>query len=193
MRSFLRHPRRAAGFTLIEMVAVMIILATMMAIGLPSLSATSPSLELAAQVDELARTLRDARTRAVLNERTIRLELDPATSRIAYFYDEPEPGQDPLTFDPEEPFRTADWNKNVVLDQAIIGQDETFIGETVVLEFWSSGLATPVRLHVHHKKAVEQRRTITMNPLTGQTTIERGHVEPEQWEPKITAPANRRR
>ena len=176
------------GYTLIEMMAVMAILATVLGIGMLSVDSTLPSFQLDKEVSSLALALRDGRNRAVISGKIIRLEIYPDSHTMEYYYDEPEPSDDPLLpFEDPVPFHVVQWNDRVVIERALVGRDEAFTsGEAVVLRFWPSGLCTPVRLYLHHQKGTNDKRTVRLNPLTGQTRVVRGEEEPESYELTVT-------
>lgn len=196
------------GFTLLELLAVLTIMAMLMGWGILNLGAQKPGYELDKEASRIAGILRDARDRAVLDGRAIRLEITPAeqvapmgqaieseTSRvIEYYYDQPAAGQDLLDFyDNDAPFRTEPWNEKVILDHALIGRDEAYApGEPIVLKFWPSGLCTPVRLYVYHRRRTNAWQTIRLNPLTGLTKITKGQEEPEKWELRVSRQDTRR-
>ena len=170
------------GYTLVELMAVLMILAMVMGVAVTGIDSTVPRFELDAEAEDMALALRDARNRAVLTGRAIRLELRPDAFQMDYFWDDPDPAQDPLEFSPDEPFHAFRWSRRVILDRALIGRDEGLVDQTIALRFWPTGLCTPVRLYLHHKKSLNQKRTVRLNPLTGLTKVYRGDVEPETYE-----------
>jgi prepilin-type N-terminal cleavage/methylation domain-containing protein len=190
------------GFTLLELLAVLTIMAMLMGWGLLNLRKQGPGYELDKEASRIAGILRDARDRAVLDGRAIRLEITPAeqvaptgqatvsetTRVIEYFYDQPAAGQDLLDFyDNDAPFLIEPWDENVILDRALVGRDEAYApGEPIVLRFWPSGLCTPVRLYVYHRRRTDVWQTVRLNPLTGLTKITKGQEEPEEWELRVS-------
>jgi len=170
------------GYTLVELIAVLVILAMVVGVAVTSVGSTVPRFELDAEAEDMALALRDARNRAVITGRAIRVELRPDAFQMDYFYDDPDPAADPLEFSPDEPFHTQRWSRRVILDRALIGRDEGLVDQTITLRFWPTGLCTPVRLYLHHKKSLNQKRTVRINPLTGLTKVYRGDVDPETYE-----------
>jgi len=170
------------GYTLVELMAVLLILAMVMGVAVTSVGSTVPRFELDAEAEDMALALRDARNRAILTGRAIRVELQVDAFQMAYFWEDPDPAQAPLDFSPDEPFKTQGWSHRVILDRALIGRDEGLIDQTVTLRFWPTGLCTPVRLYLHHTKSLNQKRTVRLNPLTGLTKVYHGDVEPETYE-----------
>lgn len=70
------HP----GFTLLELVLVMLIMATGLAVAAPSLQGWSRGSQLRNQADQLVSVTRFARTRAIADSTTYRLNIDPAAN-----------------------------------------------------------------------------------------------------------------
>jgi len=186
----MRQPT-AASFTLVELLAVMIIIGLTLSLAVARADSIIPGFEIAREASSIATTLRDARTRAVVQGRILRLEIDLELGEMRYFYDEPGPEEDPLTFSSDEPFATKPWSDRVLLDHAYVGRDLVSGNQPVVMRFWPEGICSPVRLCVQHARSTDLRRTIRINPLTGLTTIERGFVDPEDYEYK--SPAGGRR
>lgn len=69
---------RANGFTLIELVAVMVILATLGAVALPRLAHNDATVP--AQADQLGRAIRHAQTMAMSQGRSLTVAIQTATS-----------------------------------------------------------------------------------------------------------------
>jgi type II secretion system protein H len=189
-----RRPRfhRGAGYTLIELAAVVIIIGLVLSMAVMRADSIVPRFELEREASDIALTLRDARNRAVIDDRAVRLEINPQTREMSYFYDEPGPQDDPLTFLGDEPFATKTWGERVVLQRAWIGRDEVK-EQDIVLKFWPDGLCTPVRLQLQHARGPDLKCTVQLNPLTGLTKVLKGFVDPEFYEVKTAAPAARQR
>ncbi len=183
--------RNLRAYTLIELVAVMLILS--MAIGFVVVRADSllPTFEIDREAADVALALRDARSRAILAGRTLRVELYPESHEMIYFYDEPELLEDGTVDYNDEPIGTYLWSDDVKLVRAVIGRDEVFLDQSVVLKFWPNGLCTPVRLYLQHEKNKNLKSTIRLNPLTGRTQVTGGVEEPEEYEMKVSAPRSR--
>lgn len=182
------------AYTLVELMAVMVVLALVMGLAIPRADSMVPRYQLDRQAAEIAMTLRDARNRAVVSGKVIRLEIYPDQFEMHYFWDEPEVDDEGyLLAEDDEPFATKAWSDRIILDRALIGRDEALTGQAaVVLRFWPTGLSTPVRLYLYHKRAKQQRRTVELNPLTGLTRVLRGEVKPESYEMKVTVPTRTR-
>ena len=191
MRRRAHTPRE--GFTLIELLAVLIIISLMMGLALVRADSFIPRYQLDSEAGDLAGMLRDARNRAIVFNRTLRLEIDAQGGTISYYYDEPVPQDDPLTWRGDEPFLTRAWSDRLILDHACIGGDAASTTGLVVLKFWPAGVCTPVRLYVQHVKGVELKCTVQINPLTGLTTVQSGFVNPETYESQAAGASSPRR
>ncbi|NIA22049.1 MAG: hypothetical protein GWP05_08845, partial [Anaerolineaceae bacterium] len=154
--------------------------------------AISPRFQADKIAAEIAGHLRNARNRAVIEQKVVRLEIYPEERRILYFWEDPAAEWDEdLQETDETPFAEDQWDKNLLLERAIIGADEALDRQTVVLRFWPTGICTPVRLHLVHRKNPNLKRTVRLNPLTGLTRIVKGYETPEHYELKIKAPVRR--
>lgn len=198
------------AFTLMELMVVMAIIAMVTGWGLFSFQSSVPSYQLDREADYLAQILRSARDQAVLAGRAVRVEIASVQNETAvattgeagepdweiqYFWDEPAPGQSLEEFlADEEPFQVRSWNSDVVLDRAVVGVDEVLtFNEPVVVSFAPTGVCTPIRFYLYHRRARETWRTVRLNPLTGLSTVVKGEQAPETYEARITKVPSQRR
>lgn len=72
----------AAGFTLLELLLVLAVLALIAAVGLPALSSPADGVRLRAAADELAASLRIARVTAIARNREVAVVIDADKRRI---------------------------------------------------------------------------------------------------------------
>jgi general secretion pathway protein H len=116
----------AAGLTLVEIVVVLAVLATVTAFALPSIRRGSDGLQLRAGASRVASLLREARQQAVTHRRPTRVELQSTRHGAALAWDgtketlrrvdlsdrfriEAVEGGDSLTFSPRGMARDARW------------------------------------------------------------------------------------
>jgi Tfp pilus assembly protein FimT len=171
--------------------AVLVIIGIVLGVAFVRADSFLPSFEIDREAEAIALKLRDARNRAILSDRVIRVEIYPETHSIESFYDEPTPEEQDQGIFSDEPVAVGSWSDRVTLQRALIGRDEALVGSAVVLRFWPTGLATPVRLYLQHVAGGDLTRTVVLNPLTGLTTVLKGFVEPEAYEIKAAVPTRR--
>jgi prepilin-type N-terminal cleavage/methylation domain-containing protein len=121
-----RTLRGPGGFTLLELVVVLAVLATVTALALPSIRRGSQNLQLRAGAGRVASLLREARLQAVTYRRPTRVALEPSHRGAALKWDgTDEPlrrvelperfrlstvsGGESLTFSPRGIVRDAQW------------------------------------------------------------------------------------
>ena len=122
----MRRPRGVSGVTLLELVVVLAVLATVTAFALPSIRRGAQNLELRAGAGRVASLLREARLQAVTHRRTTRVSLETNQRAAALAWEgSAEPlrrvelperfrlatvtGGDTLTFSPRGLVRDAEW------------------------------------------------------------------------------------
>jgi general secretion pathway protein H len=78
----------APGFSLIELVLVLFVLALATAITVPVVGRTSEAVRMRTEVAGFSATLRHAREQAVVTQRPYRVDVDPAARRLTVVADE---------------------------------------------------------------------------------------------------------
>jgi len=76
------NPRRAAGFTLVETLIALALIALATALIAPNVSRVTGAMGLEGTVDDVARALRLARWQALVGGGTVAVKLDAATRRL---------------------------------------------------------------------------------------------------------------
>ena len=184
-------PHSWPAYTLIEMMAVMLIIALVVGVAMTQGSMVSPMLQSDKVAGEIAMHLRSARSKAIVAGKVVRLEIYPEDHVMECYWEDPAAEWDNEGMDEETPFSRYEWDDNIILERAIIGADQALDQQTVVLRFWPTGVCTPVRLHLRHAKKPKIIRTVRLNPLTGLTKILKTHETPEHYELQIKIPGRR--
>jgi prepilin-type N-terminal cleavage/methylation domain-containing protein len=178
-----------SAFTLLEMMAVMAIIALVMGWGMLNIQSSKPGYELEREADALAIAMRDLRDKAILSGRAIRLEFTVASADgtsfeggdLKCYWNEPAPGQTLEDFYEEiDPFKVIALDSDVRIGGVVWLTDEQT--ESRVVVFSPTGVTTPVRFYLFHVRARDTWCTVRMNPLTGKSQVIAGREEPEEYE-----------
>lgn len=145
------RPSGPRGFTLIEIVVVLAILAVATALVLPSVGRGTESLRLRSEAGRVAALLRQARLQAVSQRRATRVTLDPVRNTAAM-----------IAGDPDHPPRLVELPAGLRL-RAVTG------GESV--SFSSRGVTRETRWLV--EAAGGRRLAIDVEAITGRVTVGR--------------------
>jgi type II secretion system protein H len=78
-----REPEVTKGFTLLELIVTLAVLALTAAVVTPAIGRGTDSLKARAEVAGFAATLRHAREKAITSQRTHRVVIDPAAHRVS--------------------------------------------------------------------------------------------------------------
>ena len=102
------------AFTLAEMLLIMVLLTVMTAVSLPNLSKTYTRIQLQNTANHLSYTMRYAQSRAITQNRPIRLAFEESTRKYRLFENVPDAS--------EEKFQqlTGRWGKLIVIPREII-------------------------------------------------------------------------
>jgi prepilin-type N-terminal cleavage/methylation domain-containing protein len=161
--------RGRAGFTLYEVIIVLIVLLVIGGVVAPSFSGFLPSIRVRKTSDSLIATIEKARVDAVLTSRRFRIVFtrEPAAFRLEY---EPDPMNEPGTFRRVP----GEWGaKNELPDGLAFANLEG--GETVAettedgIEFSPDGSASAMTIVVAHENG--DRVTIAIDPATGRARV----------------------
>lgn len=148
---------RPRGFSLIELVVVMVLVATLAALGAAALNAGLPGQRLRGAARELAAELRFTRAQAIATGREQVFELDLRERRW-----------------------TAAGRREGSIDQALAlvvtsARDERPVEDVAVVRFFPDGAATGGRVVISRGEAAWR---IDVAWLTGEVTLRRGAGEP---------------
>ena len=169
--------RPAAGFTLYEVIIVLMVLLLVSAVVVPSFTGFLPAVRVRKAGDELMAAFSKARTDAVLTARRFRVVFtkDPAAYRIDF---EPDPMNEPSTFRR----LSGEWGAANELPVGVIftkleGTAPDPETSEDCLEFSTDGTAPAATIVLGHENGDEV--TIEIDPADGRARV----VEPEEETP----------
>ena len=150
---------KGAGFTLIEVILVVLILSVIAGLTIPRFSSTYNRFILQKSVEDLAYIMRYAQSRAITKNRVIRLEFDSTLSQ--YWLTQAEPHQ--IKEDPMDQFERFSGRLG-----------KTFrVAEGINLEMQGShiGFHPDGTIDKEHILACQESRCLTIS-----TKVQRGHI-----------------
>jgi Tfp pilus assembly protein FimT len=169
--------KRRGGFTLYEIVIVLIVIIAVSSIVVPSVAGFLPSIRVRKAGDELIATFSKARTDAVLTSRRFRIVFtkEPPAYRLEY---EPDPMNEPATF---RRF-SGDWGTKAPLPEGVIfaaleGAETDASTSEEFLEFSPDGTAPQAKVVLSHESG--DQVTIEIDPSDGRARV----VEPDEVNP----------
>ena len=149
-----RHRRgggRAAGFTLLELLVVLVIAVAIAGVALPRFAGVMETVELKRAARELASALREARSQAIAQRRDVALVLDVERRMF-----ETNGGRRPRALPPR-------------LDLRLVAAESEVVSEAVgAIRFFTDGSSTGGRITV---SAGSRAYVIDVNWLTGRVVI----------------------
>lgn len=169
-----RGSERRRGFTLYEVIIVLVVLLVVSGIVVPSFSGLLPSVRVRKAGEEILSTIAKARDDSVLTSRRFRIVFtkEPAAYRLEY---EPDPMNEPATFRA----LAGDWGVESALPDGVTfaslegaGSDPETSEE--VLEFSPDGTAAAMTIVLAHENG--DQVTIEIDPADGRARV----VEPEE-------------
>jgi general secretion pathway protein H len=139
------------GFTLIELIVVLAVVAAAMAVVLPSVGRGTEALRLRSEARRIAALLREARLQAVSQQRPARVKLDRTHNTVALTVGESD-----------RPHRTVELPAGLRVS-VVVGAES--------LTFSSRGLTRETRWMV--EAAGGRQLSIDVDPVSGQVTVGR--------------------
>jgi len=163
------NSNKPAGFTLLELVVVMLILTAMLGLVLPGASSVFVRNDLKTSARRLAGAVAYARSQAMLERRVqeLTLDLDGGT-----FWTSPMLDSDESDL---EPTRKQTLEGEVRFLNVRKAQDEERSSGRVALRFQPKGLAEPAVIHL--VGSGERVQTLSIKPFNGRCVIQDGYVE----------------
>jgi len=163
-------PTPRAGFTLLEMIVVMMIVFTMAAVVAPRFSDSFPSLQVRSAADRLFAWSGKARAEAALTGCRHRLVLDPVNKTFWIAW-ESKPHREPGKFER----LTGAWDLETLPGEVVFDVPKGFEPDpdapaTLYLEFDPDGSAVEASVDVANDRG--DRRTLRVAAATGAVSIE---------------------
>jgi len=169
--------RRDLGFTLYEVIIVLIVLLVVSAVVMPSITGFLPSVRVRKASDGLLATFAKARADAVLTSRRFRVVFtkEPAAYRLEF---EPDPMNEPATFRK----LSGDWGAKAELPEGVtFATLEGVVADAgsseSCLEFSPDGTAPAATIVLAHENGDSVK--IEIDPSDGRARV----VEPEEGKP----------
>ncbi|HXX95038.1 MAG TPA: GspH/FimT family pseudopilin [Planctomycetota bacterium] len=165
-----RLPSRPRGFTLLELILVMILIFTLAGVVMPRFSDTFPSLQLRTSADRLLSWLRKARAEAALTGVRYRLVLDTKAKKFWLAF-EAQPWKDPGRFQTLEGAWTPETLPDSVTLETLEGLDQDpDQADRKVLEFRPDGTSSDATIVLGGAKG--EKRTLKVVGATSKVSIE---------------------
>lgn len=162
-----RPSRSKSGFTLVELVLVVVILSTFAIVAIGSYSNTLHWRRVSNQATSMLATLRNAHAMAVSQSKRVRVQID-ATTYSVVIEDDPLDAPDVWTAP------AGAWGEQFAMEEdvtvALRNIDDSTVAPTYVT-FFPDGRAEPVEITVSHEKFADVIR-LTVNKVTGQVKLE---------------------
>lgn len=165
--------RTNRGFTLVEIMIVVIIVAVMFAVALPSLRGVNDNNRLRASVRELTNLMKYARTEAVFSGRTTEVFLD--TEHHEFWLDLRRPVERGSEKKKGSMERRRGLEKKVAFD-AINAVEQNILKKGIIaVDFYPDGTASPTLISLKNDR--ETRYTVEVIRSTGQIEISKTDLD----------------
>ena len=177
MPIMVRHSVQHRGFTFMELMVVVVIIAVMMAVAFPTMRGFNEKNKLRATAREIVALMKYARTEAVIGERRTEVFVD--LDKRQYWLDLRTP--DPKTGEYNGKAKKSqlelkrELNKDIWFDEVSAYESSIVKGKLVAVDFFPDGSATPIFLTLTNKRGAKM--TIELLKSTGMTEVTGGTIE----------------
>jgi prepilin-type N-terminal cleavage/methylation domain-containing protein len=177
---------RLSGFTLVEMLVVVAIIAIMLTVGMGVMEHLLPDSRLSSAGRELASVIADARDEAIISGRRVQLQfqLGELSEDLQYFRTilDPEPGVDEDDAEEEEALRIlVDWTavgEGLEIEALLVGEEEIIDRGDYEIVIFPDGTLQGFLIHLYSHE-LDTYASIQVSGLLGEAEFILGKVEPE--------------
>jgi type II secretion system protein H len=178
--TFMRANTRQRGFTMIEIMTVVVIVAIMMGVAYPSMRSMNEKNKLRATAREIIALMKYARTEAVMGERRTAIFLD--LDKREYWMDLRTPDPKTGEYNPRakrtQLEQKRDLNKDIWFEEVSTYESNVVKGKLIAVDFYPDGSATPILLTLTNKRG--SKMTVELLKSTGLTEVSPGSIEEKQ-------------
>ncbi len=157
---------RDSGFTLLELILVLVIITMVLAVAYPSLSRGSTALRLRATGRDIMNTFRYAREKAVTEQIGIKVAVDREKQKLI------------LTDYLGDGARTYSLPADVRIQRIALGGNEIVTDSGMIVRFLPNGSCDSAEVLLQNEKGAWLR--VVTDPMTGGARMELGSVENAQ-------------
>jgi general secretion pathway protein H len=154
---------RDGGFTILELILVLVIITLVMAVAYPSLSRGSTALRLRAAGRDIMNTFRYAREKAVTEQMGMKVAVDKEKQKLI------------LSDYLGDGARTYDMPKDVRIQRIALGGNEIAVDVGMIVRFLPNGSCDSAEVLLQNERGAWLR--VVTDPMTGGARIELGSVE----------------
>jgi type II secretion system protein H len=172
--SFRRHIR---GFTLLEIMTVIVIMGVMIAITMPSMKAMNEKNKLRSTARELIALMKYARSEAVFGHRMTEVFLD--LDKRLYWMDLRTPDAKTGEYNPKakktQLEQKRELNNKISFDEVSVYDSNIVKGKLIAVDFYPDGSASPMLITLANLNG--SKMTIEIIKSTGLTEVTPGTIE----------------
>jgi len=170
----MKHFLPLAGFTLIEISIVVLILGMVLTLALPRLGGTYSQLKCEEEIGKIAALVEYLYNQAQIKNEGFSLVLN--LDKKEYWVESEGINEENEEDEEESNIFKRKWASFLDIQDILISNCKTTQGE-VVIKFHSTGYVDPATFHFSNNQ--EGNYTLFLNPLTGKTKLEKGYLQEE--------------